>query len=630
MELLWFVWLVILSFAVAGHSSAITRIGASLGTVRAWIDAVVAQSQGKAVTPEVAPVAAVAATSPSQPAPVAASQAAPEKFSAAQGEEHGGRWLAIVGVLAIVGAAGFAVQYAIERGWLTEGLRMVLGVILGLGLSFLGHKLRARFGWFGDAVLGLGLGLLYLTVYSGYVFFDFYGYAAALVATVMVSALAALLALSAKVEAPAALGAAGAFMTAIILPMTASAGAVAFAFAAAAVALAAAAGTNWRATQAVALMGSATVFAEFLAMGYDSESHFAFVVTFALLFVALFFFAGSGSAIVQRRVASQYEVGLSAIATLIFAPIAIALAADRSLDADGMLPLLLALAFGIAAAWGQVASPKSELGNGVSAGLSAAFLAAAISLQLDGAWVSVLWAAEAVALAALAYQTRAAGFAALSGALGFMALAATADVSLAADAVPVWNVRFACFLAVLVAGWTLASVARVVSRMPGKDDWRTGFAFVAVLSHVVALGVLAGEVDLSYQEKINATNAEYRSARGIEPAGVPGYGFAVKDTAREISSREQLQKLESSRATAIAIVWGLYGAIILAVGFAVSSAPSRYAGVGTLLLAAGDVFLIVWDLGTGYRIVASLTVGVLALGGAYLFARYKHRLVGKA
>jgi uncharacterized membrane protein len=621
MELLLFIWVLVLSFVVAGQSSALRSASRSLDQVRAWIEAVVAQSKGGVAAPAAAPAPAAEATAPTPAA------AGPGRFSDARGEEHGGRWLAIVGVLAVVAAAAFAVQYAIEMGWLTEGLRMVLGAIVGLGLTFLGNSLRARLGWFGDAVVGLGLAVLYLTAYSGYVFFDFYSYGFALAATVAVSVLAAVLAVSAKVEAPAALGAAGAFLTAIVLPMTASPAAVAFAFAAAAVSLAAATGAGWRATQAVAFAGSMVVFVEFLGWGYDQETQFWFVETFALLFIAVFTFAGYGWAALRRREPTRYDVALSVAATLVFAPIAIALADDYSVDYDGFLPLFLALAYGAAALWGYSAK-ASRLANDASLGLAAAFLATAVALQLDGAWVAILWAAEAALLALLAWRSSGEVFGALSGALAVLALLAAADVSIAADAAPVLNARFAALLAVLLAGWSLASAARVVSRRPGKESWRTGFALAAVLSHVLALGVSAGEINLAYQPKIEEAYDDYRSAQGGYSYR-DGYGeYEEGNLGAAETARRELDRLESAQMTAVAIVWGLYGAAVLAIGFAVASAPSRYAGVGTLLLAAGDVFLIVWDLGTGYRVIASLAVGLLLLGGAYLFARYRHRIAG--
>jgi hypothetical protein len=409
--------------------------------------------------------------------------------------------------------------------------------------------------------------------------------------------------------------------------MTASPAAVAFAFAAAAVSLAAAFGTGWRATQLVALAGSALVFVEFLGWGYDESSQFWFVLSFALAFVALFTVSGFGAALFNRREPSSYDIGVTVAATLIFAPVAISLAADRSDTLDGFLPLFLALAYGAAAFWGY-ASAAPRLANLASLGLSAAFLATAVSLQLDGALVPILWAAEAALLALIARQTSEEAFGIFSGAMAFLALFAVADVNFPADAEPILNARFASLLAVLVAGWVLAAAARVVSRRPGKENWRGGFAVVAIASHLLALGVTANEVTVAYGPEIDEARDAYYGAQGGY-VYTDGYGeYRDGDAALERASYQKLRKLESAQMTAIAIVWGLYGALILVIGFAVASAPSRYAGVGTLLLAAGDVFLIVWDLGTGYRIVASFTVGVLLLGGAYLFARYRHRITG--
>ena len=79
----------------------------------------------------------------------------------------GQRGLLIVGVLALLTAAGFFLKYAIDRGWIAPLIRSLLAIAAGVGLAAWGE---ARIGGglrrFGAAMIGTGGGLAYLGLWA--------------------------------------------------------------------------------------------------------------------------------------------------------------------------------------------------------------------------------------------------------------------------------------------------------------------------------------------------------------------------------------------------------------------------------------------------------------------------------
>src|SRR5437867_4231995 len=75
----------------------------------------------------------------------------------------GQRGLLIVGVLALLTAAGFFLKYAIDRGWIAPVVRSLFAVAAGIGLAVWGEaRIRVGLGRYGAATSGAGGGVAYL------------------------------------------------------------------------------------------------------------------------------------------------------------------------------------------------------------------------------------------------------------------------------------------------------------------------------------------------------------------------------------------------------------------------------------------------------------------------------------
>ena len=88
----------------------------------------------------------------------------------------GERWLVWVGALVVAGGFGIFLKIAFERGWLNEMARFVLGLLGGfLIMGFAEFLYKKKFRSLAQGISGLGLIILYLTVFMAYRFYHMFG-----------------------------------------------------------------------------------------------------------------------------------------------------------------------------------------------------------------------------------------------------------------------------------------------------------------------------------------------------------------------------------------------------------------------------------------------------------------------
>lgn len=103
----------------------------------------------------------------------------------------GGRWLNRIGALALILGMAFFLKYAIDNNWISEPLRVGMGLLVGL--SLLGGARRAfrnTLTIFAQGLLGSGLAVLYLSLYAASDFYHLIPTPVALAAMGCVTALA--------------------------------------------------------------------------------------------------------------------------------------------------------------------------------------------------------------------------------------------------------------------------------------------------------------------------------------------------------------------------------------------------------------------------------------------------------
>ena len=107
----------------------------------------------------------------------------------------GGQWLVIIGVVAFIFGVGFFLQYAFENNWIGETGRVILGILSGIVFLGLGEYFYRTYPKYSQFLTGGGIGLLYLSFYSAFNFYELIGAPVAFGAMIVVTIIASLLAI---------------------------------------------------------------------------------------------------------------------------------------------------------------------------------------------------------------------------------------------------------------------------------------------------------------------------------------------------------------------------------------------------------------------------------------------------
>lgn len=153
---------------------------------------------------------------PAEPGPEASPVGAPSAGDepASLEEVIGARLMLWVGAVVLVLGVAFFLKYAFDNEWITESMRIALGVAAGLTLVAAGNRFASRgYTAYGQIVAGGGIAVLYLAVYAAYNFYALIGQTPAFLAMVAITAGAAVLADRQRARGLALMAVGGGFLT---------------------------------------------------------------------------------------------------------------------------------------------------------------------------------------------------------------------------------------------------------------------------------------------------------------------------------------------------------------------------------------------------------------------------------
>jgi len=326
------------------------------------------------------------------------------------------RWL---GTALLLLGVGFGFKYSIDRGWLTEPVRVGCGVLLAAVLLTLSGRLPTARRAFARVLDGSAVATLYITGFAAFQLYGLVPHGVAFGALVCVALMC--FALSYRQDDPslAVIGTAGALGTPFLLQRETGSvpGLVAYTCVVLAAAGAVYLHRGWRSLHGLATAGGWAVLALALAGGPHREEQSAArsALQAGIAFAALL---ATGLPLVRAGAGARPgpELALAAVTTPLVALALSSLLWDLERAAWGLLCLAAAGLHAVAAAacdrsarLGRAAPPHA-LAAGVLAALG-------LALALDGAWVLVALAGEGLALAVLAPRWRDRGLQALCHAL---------------------------------------------------------------------------------------------------------------------------------------------------------------------------------------------------------------------
>lgn len=523
----------------------------------------------------------------------------------------GGRLMNRIGAAALVIGMGFFLKYAFDHGWLSETLRVLIGIITGFLCLWAGDRSRTRgYAIFAQGLVGAGIAILYLSLYASFNFYHLIPQWAAFVLMSGVTILTLVQAVRYDSLAVSILGWLGGFLTPFLLSTGESNEIALFTYAA--LLTVGLLGITlrkeaWYILEPLSLTALFTVYFAWYAEFY-TDGDFALTLFFLGVFWLLFHVAdllrqklGFASLTAVRHTVQSFHGLLTSIAIGI-------LIGNRDPDSVGIAFLALALVYALSVPVGRVLPRESARGTPERfEAMTAGLLLLGTAFEFSETNTVRLWAVEAflLFLAGAKYQRTAF----LVSALGFFACALfgffTLDGSLVYEPIGDFTllatprVLTAVTLAAAIGAATLIS-ARTASALTRKCRPILGFVFFLTL-----FVILTAE-----------TNDFFRHALHVLRRDHPGE--TIKD---EITSVLNLRQL------AISALWLIYSILAMAVGLWRGVRGPRYFAIGLFGLTILKIFIIdLAFLETLYRVFSFLGLGVILLGVSYAYQRYKNVL----
>ena len=485
-----------------------------------------------------------------------------------------------VAILAVVFGVAFALKYAFDKDWISPSVRVALGALVGMGLLVVAERLRRKgLRPYAYVLSGGGVLILYLSIYAAYEFYRLLAQPVAFLLMTAVTAVAVLLAVRLNALPVAVLGLVGGFLTPVLLATGQDNQVALFTYISLldAGVLAVAYFKRWRVLDFLSF--AATTL---MTLGWAFEYYEDSKLWTTLLFVSLFFVVYSLLSffhnVLPRRRSRWFDVALLASNATVYFGFCYGMwtKAGYTDAVPATQAMLVAGFFAALFYFGRERSPEDRLLTHAYVGAAVTFLTAAVAIQLELQWVTMVWAVEGLMLTwaglragePAARRAAVAVFAvALLHWLGFDAQQYAFSPQTLAEGgnhfVPLFNARaLSCLVLVSAlagAGWLYRGQAAAGAGdgrgAPGEGERATAVGLYTLAANGLALTLLT--LDLS----------DY---------------FGRQKALSEGLARE---RAEGARQFSLTALWSLWGAGLVAYGVRRAQRVARYVGLALLVVA---------------------------------------------
>ncbi|MDE2188704.1 MAG: DUF2339 domain-containing protein [Patescibacteria group bacterium] len=515
-------------------------------------------------------------------------------------EEMSGRIIGRIGIGAVIIGVAFFLKYAFDNNWVGPSGRVMIGILVGAVLVGIGLWLRKKYLGYSDLLMGGGLAVLYLSVYSAYALYQlidpmttFMGMIIVTVIGVVISIIEAtqtlsIIAIVGGYLAPALVGVSLVGPTITFTYLTILNGGV----------LGILVYKKWAPLVLIGLAGTWLHFGSWLMTSYN-DTLLVPTLFFILLQFIIFTAASVIRLIMEKRKAEEIDYILLAVTAVSFAAACFSLLDAQYKDFLSLGFALTAVLYGAIALVAYKENPEDRTLNIFLPGLSVAFLTAAIAIEFSGSWVSAWWLIEALVLYIVASKSSSRGYQVMGVVVYILALLKLFQYVFTYTA-PVGYVIFfnGPFVMLCLAIAVAYAIAFVYYRYGSVSyDIRIrGISAFVIIANVLTVYALTNQIDAYYSLQ----------------AGLPVSTFSLGPN--------------QNATTTVSIAWALYAALLTVIGFAKKYAVIRRIGLILFIITACKVVIDVWNLGQIYRIVSFIAFGVIALAVSFIYVKYRDRL----
>ncbi len=552
-------------------------------------------------------------------------------------EETGGRWLGKIGIIAVILGVSFFLKWAFSNNYIGETGRVIIGLIAGAGFLVVGQYLRSKYLVYSNILSGGSIGIFYLTIFSAFSFYHLISQPTAFLFMIVITILAVVLSVLGGTMHLAAIGILGGFLTPVLLSTGVNNLTGLFSYVAVLDIgiLAVAFFRHWVKLNYLGFWGTVFIFVGWF-IRYYSESQIVPTFLFLSLFFVIYLLASSFHHLVRQEKTTGFDLFLITANAALYSFASYIILESHYHLVLGFFAVILALVYFLLSYIARLRSKEDTLLALYFSGLAVVFLTIAIPLELKGFWITFAWFVEALVIFAVSFKTnmpsmRVFGFLVLTaGLIRYFALEAyprhgTVDYSI------FLNKYFLTGLVAVIVSYGIAYLYHsAIDEMGGasneREEAKRAIIAMVLLANILTVFATTLEIGSFYQKKTFEAERKYISEiEERRQMGITDYDDSVSRVIYQ-NQAENRTNLKNEKNTVVSVFWAFYAVLLIIIGFWKKVRVARMMGIVFFFVTAVKVFIDVWSLGMGYRIISFIAFGLIALSASFLYAKYKNKL----
>ena len=303
-----------------------------------------------------------------------------------------------IGVIIIIIGVAIGAKYSIEHDLISPLTRVILGYLVGLGLLGFGMKLKQKYENFSAVLVSGAITILYFMTYIAYSFYDLFPQTIAFILMVLLTVFTVIASLNYNKQVIAHIGLVGAYAVPFLLSDESGNTIVLFSYMAIINSgiLVLAFKKYWKPLYFSSFVLTWLIVASWYFSNYEMSEHFEIALIFSFIFFAIFYATFLAFKLLQKEKFEITDILLLLANSFVFYGIGYSI-----LDTNETGTQLLGaftLCNGILHFLVSTIIYKQKLGDKnlfyLVSGLVLVFITIAIPVQLNGNWVTLLWAGE--------------------------------------------------------------------------------------------------------------------------------------------------------------------------------------------------------------------------------------------
>lgn len=309
-----------------------------------------------------------------------------------------------IGILVFVIGVGFFVKYAIDKDWINETLRTVLGFLTGSALLVVAERLQKKYRTFSSLLAGGAFAVFYLTVAIAFHFYHLFPQTVAFIILIVITLFMSILSVLYDRRELAIISLVGGFLAPFIVSSGDGNYMVLFTYIS--ILNLGMFGLSiykkWGELPVIAFVFTYLVMGLFLLTGYSTGTAIISVHLFAFATLFYFIFLLPILSILRIEAIKKNRGLLLVIITNNFIYLLLGILFLRNMElafkSEGLLSLFIAIINLLLVIWLRMSKKDYKFLIYAMLGLVLTFVSITIPIQLDGNYITLFWAAEMVLL----------------------------------------------------------------------------------------------------------------------------------------------------------------------------------------------------------------------------------------